>query len=101
MDKMRVSLTAATSKRVRVSGFAPGAMLVPKPAPMPILGYCYQREHLHVYVNGSMPLNLRTAHEEGRTQDEVWLVETLPVGIQEIDLTDCRDEFRLLLSQAA
>lgn len=97
----RVSITAATSKRVRVSGFAPGAMLVPKPEPIPILGYCYQRDHLHVYVNGSMPLRLRTAHEEGRTQDEVWLVASLPAGIQEIDLTDCRDDFRLLLPSKA
>lgn len=95
-----VSLTdALTGKRVRVSAFAAGAALVA--APQPILGYCYQREHLHVYVNGSMPLALRTAQEEGHTQDEVWLVATRPAGIQEIDLTDCREDYRLLLPKAA
>ena len=111
-----ISLTdARTGKRVRVSAqpsapepgrhavrvhqLHPGAALVP--APLPILGYCYQRDHLHVYVNGSMPLDLRTAHEEGRTQDEVWLVATRPASIQEIDLSDCREDYQILLSQAA
>ncbi|HEX8505489.1 MAG TPA: hypothetical protein VF630_08985 [Hymenobacter sp.] len=111
-----VSLTnARTGKRVRVASHAvpagskanrvyalqPGAALVPVPTPLPILGYRYQREHLHVYVNGSMPLDLRSAHEEGRTRDEVWLVATRPAGIQEIVLTDCREDFHILLPQAA
>ena len=93
----RVSLTdARTGKRVRVSALAPGAALVPVPQPEPILGYCYQARHLTVYVNGKMPLALRTAQQEGRTDQEAWLVDELPPGIQEIDFTDCRREFRLL-----
>ena len=93
----RVSLKdARTGKRVRVSALPAGASLV-----QPILGYCYQAGHLSVYVNGSMPLDLRSAHEQGRTQDEVWLVATPPAGIREIDWTDCRQDFQLLLPQAA
>jgi hypothetical protein len=93
----RVSLTdARTGKRVRVSALAPGAALVPVPAPAPILGYTYQAGHLTVYVRGTTPLEMRSAAEEGRTQHETWLVDELPPGIQEIDLTDCRREFRLL-----
>jgi hypothetical protein len=93
----RVSLTdARTGKRVRVSALAPGAALVPVPQPAPILGYCYQAGHLTVYVSGSMPLGLRTAQQDGHTDQEAWLVDELPPGIQEIDLTDCRREFRLL-----
>jgi hypothetical protein len=93
----KVSLKdACTGKRVRVSRFVVGAALVPKPTPTPILGYCYRAGHLTVYVNGSMPLAMRSAQEEGYTEDEAWLVDTLPTGIQEIDLTDCRQEFSLL-----
>jgi hypothetical protein len=93
----RISLTdAATGKRVRVSSLTPGAALVPVPQPAPILGYCYQAGHLTVYVSGTTPLALRAAQEEGRTDQEAWLVDELPAGIQEIDLTDCRREFRLL-----
>jgi hypothetical protein len=40
-----------------------------------------------VYVNGKMPLALRTAQQEGRTDQEAWLVDELPPGIQEIDPT--------------
>jgi hypothetical protein len=87
---------AATGKRVRVSRFVLGAALVPKPQPLPILGYYYRAGHLTVYVHGPMPAHLRTAQEEGYTQDEAWLVDELPAGIQEIDLTDCRQEFSLL-----
>ncbi len=97
----RVSLTdARTGKRVRVSCLRPGAALVPVPAPAPILGYAYQAGHLTVYVRGPMPLALRAAAEEGRTHQETWLVAELPAGIQEIDLTDCRREFRLLQDAA-
>jgi len=60
-----------------------------------------QRDHLTVYVNGSMPLAMRTAQEEGYTADEVLLVPALPAGIREIDLTDCRHAFRLQLPKAA
>jgi hypothetical protein len=87
---------ATTGKRVRVSGFAPGAALVPVPTPEPILGYCHHGGHLTVYVNGSMPLAMRAAQEQGHTEKEAWLVEHLPSGIREIDLTDCRAEFSLL-----
>jgi hypothetical protein len=92
----RVSLTdAATGKRVRVSSLAPGAALVPVPQPEPILGYTYQAGHLTVYVSGTMPLDMRAAHEQGRTHTETWLVDELPAGIREIDLTDCRREYKL------
>ena len=95
----KVSLTdAATGKRVRVSELRPGDALVP--APQPILGYYRQHGHLTVYVNGPMPPALRTAQEENRLHDEVLLVPELPAGIQEIDLTDCRREFRLLQKAA-
>ena len=89
-----LSLTdALTGKRVRVSEFQPGDALVAKAEP--IVGYTYHRGHLTVYVNGSMPLAMRSAQEEGRTQDEAWLVDQLPEGIREIDIDDCRREFFL------
>ena len=91
---------AQTGKRVRVSDLRPGDALVPVPAPEPILGYSYQAGHLTVYVSGTTPLELRAAHEEGRTDQEAWLVDELPQGIREIDLTDCRREFRLLQKAA-
>ena len=87
---------ARTGKRVRLAALPPGAALVE-----PILGYCYQAGHLTVYVNGSMPLALRTAHEEGHTAAEMWLVDPLPAGIREIVVTDERKTFQLLLPQAA
>ncbi len=97
----KVSLKdARTGKRVRVSAFAPGAALVPVPQPEPILGYTYQAGHLTVYVNGSMPLAMRSAAQEGCLDQETWLVDELPQGIQEIDWTDCRREFRLLQKAA-
>lgn len=55
------------SKRVYVSALAPGAALVPVPQPESILGDCYQAGCLTVYVNGKLPLALRTAQQEGRT----------------------------------
>ena len=56
-----ISLTdARTGKRVRVSSLPEGTALVE-----PILGYYRKHDHLTVYVNGSMPLDLRTAHEDG------------------------------------
>lgn len=92
----KVSLTDAdTGKRVRVSSLAPGAALVPLAQPEPILGYTYTAGHLTVYVSGTTPLDMRAAHEEGRTHTETWLVDELPQGIKEIDLTDCRREFLL------
>ncbi|RSK44683.1 hypothetical protein [Hymenobacter perfusus] len=95
-----ISLTdARTGKRVRVQELPQGAALVPTPEP--ILGYTYQRGHLTVYVSGPMAPELRTAQQEGSLAQEVLLVAQLPAGIREIDLTDCRREFRLLLPQAA
>ena len=93
----RVSLTdARPGKRLRLDALPTGAALM-----KPILGYCYQVGHLTVYVNGSMPLDLRTAHEQGHTTAEMWLVKPLPAGIREIVVTDDRQTFQLLLPQAA
>ncbi|MGI4865856.1 MAG: hypothetical protein ACRYFZ_18170 [Janthinobacterium lividum] len=93
----KISLTdAATGKRVRVSAFRPGDALVPVPQPAPILGYCYTTEHnWTVYVAGPMAPELRTAAQEGHTDQEVLLVAELPAGIQEITLPDHRREFTL------
>ena len=97
----RVSLTdARTGKRVRISAFQPGDALVPAPQPEPILGYTYQAGHLTVYVNGTMPLALRSALQDDCLDQETWLVDELPTGIKEIDWTDCRREFRLLQKAA-
>ena len=93
----KVSLTdARTGKRLRLEALPAGAALVE-----PILGYCYRAGHFTVYVNGSMPLAMRSAHEERRTQDEVWLVDELPTGIREVVWTDDRRTFQLLLPTAA
>ncbi len=97
----RVSLTdARTGKRVRVSGFQPGDALVLAPQPEPILGYTYQAGHLTVYVSGTMPLDMRSALQDGCLDQETWLVDELPLGIKEIDWTDCRREFCLLQKAA-
>lgn len=88
---------ADTGKRESVQAFQPGDALVA--APTPIVGYVHHQGHLTVYVNGSMPLAMRTAQEQGFTDQEAWLVERLPRGIREIDLDDCRREF--LLKKAA
>ena len=88
---------AATGKRVSVRAFEPGDALIA--TPKPIVGYCYQEGHLTVYVNGTMPPAMRSALEDGRTDQETWLVDELPAGIREIDLDDCRREF--LLKKAA
>jgi hypothetical protein len=95
MRRPKLSLRdAATGKRVRVDAFRPGDALVA--APQPILGYCYTAAHnWTVYVAGTMPPALRTAVEEGYTDQEVLLVPELPAGIQEITLPDHRREFSL------
>jgi hypothetical protein len=92
MHRPKISLTdATTGKRVRVNAFEPGDSLV-----QPILGYCYTTQHKWtVYVAGPMPPHLRTAVEEGHTDQEVLLVPELPAGIQEITLPDHRREFSL------
>ena len=88
----KISLTdAVTGKRVRVEAFHPGDALV-----QPILGYCYTTENnWTVYVAGGMSPELRTAAQEGHTDQEVLLVPALPAGIQEITLPDHRREFSL------
>jgi hypothetical protein len=100
-----VSLTnAATGKRVRVSSLPVGSALVPVPTctPQPILAYWHRAAGaLTVYVAGTMPYELRTAAEAGRTDEEVQLLDELPAGIEEVDLTDCRQNYHLLLPQAA
>lgn len=53
-----------------------------------------------MYVRGTMPPGLRTAAQDGRLDQETWLVDELPAGIKEIDWTDCRREFRLLQKAA-
>lgn len=106
-----ISLTGLNGKRIRVSGFQRGSALcaltnnapVELAAPQPILGYCHHAGHLLVYVAGPMPAQLRTAVEEEHTNEEV-LLRPMPSGIREIDLTDCRHDFRVMvpsLSQAA
>ena len=98
-----ISLTDVRGKRIRVSRLERGSALcavtnqqpVELAAPQPIVGYWYRCGHLTVYVNGPMPPGLRTALEENRAHEEV-LLEPLPSGISEIDLTDCRREFRVL-----
>jgi hypothetical protein len=87
---------ARTGKRVRLAELPVGAALVE-----PILGYYRQHGHLTVYVSGTMPLALRTAHEEGHTAAEMWLVTLLPAGIREIVVTDDHKTFQLLLPHAA
>jgi len=91
---------ASTDNLVQVSTLEPGAALVPRVKPEPILGYTYQAGHLTVYVSGTMPLAMRSAAQEGHTDQEAWLVDELPQGIREIDLTDCRREFSLLKKAA-
>jgi hypothetical protein len=100
-----ISLTDALSgKRIRVSSFAPGSAVcavttrqpVVLAAPQPLVGYWYRRGHLTVYVTGPMMADLRTAAQEACTHEEVLLVPALPAGLSEIDLTDCRREFRVV-----
>lgn len=91
---------ASTDTLVQVSKLEPGAALVPRVKPEPILGGYYQAGHLTVYVNGSMPLAMRSAVQQGCLDQEAWLVDELPQGIREIDWTDCRREFSLLRKAA-
>lgn len=65
----------------------------------PILGYCYYAGCLVVYVKGSMPADFRAAQQEGYTTEETWLVDTLPMGMREIDLTDCRQTYSVQLPE--
>jgi hypothetical protein len=90
-----VSLTTATPKathRTRVLGLVEGTQLIPLGQPLDVLGFWHQGEKLTAYVAGTMAPGLRTAAEEGRTEEEHWF-GPLPAGIQEIDLTECRYEY--------
>jgi hypothetical protein len=88
-----VSLTSGQStSRTRVLGFEPGTTLVPLGPPLLVAGFWHQGEKLTAYVAGTMPPHLRTAAEEGRTDEETWFGD-MPAGIQEIDLSECRYEY--------
>jgi len=88
-----VSLTGTTTTaRIRVSSLAPGTRLIPLGAPLTVLGCWPQGEKLTAYVAGTMPAQLRTAAEEGRTHEEEWF-GPVPAGIAEIDLSECRYEY--------
>jgi hypothetical protein len=82
---------ALSGKRLRLDGLPAGTQLT-----LPILGYWRRPGALTVYVAGTTPPALRTAAEEGRTGEEV-LFADLAAGLQEIELQDCRYEFRVLL----
>lgn len=88
-----VSLTEAhATRRTRVLGLVPGTTLIPLGQPLDVVGFWHQGEKLTAYVVGTMPAQLRTAYEEGRTHEEHWFGE-VPAGIAEIDLSECRYEY--------
>lgn len=88
-----VSLTSTTAtSRTRVLGLVPGTQLIPLGAPLDVVGFWHQGDKLTAYVPGPMPAAMRTACEEGRTEEEHWFGE-VPAGIQEIDLSECRYEY--------
>ena len=91
---------AAGSHACRVIQLQPGAALVPVLPAQQILG-CWWRGDggLTVYVSGTMPLALRTAVEEGATHQEQWLT-AVRGGIQEIDLTECREAYHFVPGDA-
>lgn len=86
-------------RRIRLTEFAPGAQLIRLGPAQPIVGYWHRGEELTAYVAGTMPPQLRTAAEEGRTDEETWLGE-VPAGIQEIDLSACRYDYLVQLPGA-
>ena len=88
-----VSLTEnQATRRTRVLGLVPGTTLIALGAPVPVVGFWHQGDKLTAYVAGTMPPQLRTAAEEGRTTEEEWF-GPLPAGIREIDLSECRYEY--------
>jgi hypothetical protein len=90
-----ISTTCAMSgKRLRIAQFSEGAQLC-----LPILGYWHRPDGLTVYVAGTTPPHLRTAAEEGRQAEEV-LLSDLRGGLQEIELEDCRHQYRVLPAPA-
>lgn len=80
------------STRIRVLDLLPGTILLPLGQRLLVLGYWHQGEKLTAYVAGTMPPELRTAAEEGRTEEETWFGD-VPAGIAEIDLSECRYEY--------
>lgn len=87
-----VSLTGTfATTRIRVPSLAPGTTLIPLGQPLAVVGCWPQGEKLTAYVAGTMPAKLRTAAEEGRTHEEEWF-GPVPVGIAEIDISECRYE---------
>lgn len=92
-------LNAHDGRRLRLAVFVQGTCLVPVGKPLRILGFWHRGEQLTAYVAGPMPAHLRTACEEGRTDEEQWF-GPLPAGLQEIDLTECRYEYLVQLPGA-
>ena len=86
---------AVTHQRLRLTSLPAGAQLCTD-----ILGYYRHPEGLTAYTHGTTPPALRTAVEEGRTADEVLLAD-ISGGIQEINLADCRYQFKVLLPPPA
>jgi len=87
-----VSLTGTATTRIRVASLAPGTRLIPLLPPLDVVGCWPQGDKLTAYVVGTMPAELRTAAEEGRTHEEEWF-GAIPAGIAEIDLSECRYEY--------
>jgi hypothetical protein len=88
-----VSLTGTmTTTRIRVPSLEPGTRLIPLLPALDVVGCWPQGEKLTAYVAGTMPPDLRTAVEEGRTHEEEWF-GPVPAGIAEIDLSECRYEY--------
>jgi hypothetical protein len=88
-----VSLTELRpTRRTRTLSLVPGTFLIPLLPAVRVLGCWHQGDKLTAYVAGTMPPELRTAFEEGRTHEEEWF-GPVPAGIQEIDLSECRYEY--------
>ena len=93
-----VSLTGMfTTARIRVPSLAPGTKLIPLLPALDVVG-CWPQTggKLTAYVPGTMPPDLRTAAEQGCTEQEEWFGD-IPAGIQEIDLDLCRYEYLVQL----
>jgi hypothetical protein len=88
-----VSLTGTiATARIRRPTLEPGTKLIPLLPALDVAGVWHQGDKLTAYVAGTMPPQLRTAAEEGRTHEETWF-GPMPAGIQEIDLSECRYEY--------
>lgn len=88
-----VSLTGTmATARIRPAKLEPGTKLIPLLPALDVAGYWHQGDKLTAYVAGTMPASMRTAAEEGRTDEETWFGD-VPEGIAEIDLSECRYEY--------